>query len=57
MELNRLSVGERIVAASGAVLAFDLLFLPWHRFDLGIVVVPRTAVQCLSPSFGSPPWC
>lgn len=45
MELDRLSAGERLVAASGTALAFDLAFLPWHRFDLGIVVVPRTAVQ------------
>ncbi|MGH9182190.1 MAG: hypothetical protein ACRDY5_10810 [Acidimicrobiales bacterium] len=43
--MDRLSTGERLVAASGTVLAFDLSFLPWHRFDLGIVVVPRTAVQ------------
>lgn len=45
MEFDRLSPGERVVVVSGTVLAFDLLFLPWHRFDLGIVVVPRTAVQ------------
>ncbi|HVL92973.1 MAG TPA: hypothetical protein VM264_06470 [Acidimicrobiales bacterium] len=45
MELERLTPGERVVAGAGTLLAFDLLFLPWHRFDLGIVVVPRTAVQ------------
>jgi len=45
VEFDRLSTGERVVVVSGTTLAFDLLFLPWHRFDLGIVVVPRTAVQ------------
>ena len=45
VDLDRLSTGERVVAVAGTALAVDLLFLPWHRFDLGIVVVPRTAVQ------------
>lgn len=45
VDLDRLGTGERVVAAAGLALAVDLAFLPWHRFDLGIVVVPRTAVQ------------
>ncbi|MGH9165157.1 MAG: hypothetical protein ACRDZW_06565 [Acidimicrobiales bacterium] len=45
MDLARLGTGERVVAGAGATLAVDLALLPWHRINLGIIVVPRTAVQ------------
>ena len=34
--LRKLSLGERIMSLTAVVLLFDLLFLPWHRVDLGI---------------------
>lgn len=34
MRSGRWSRGERIVAAAGALLAADLLLLPWHRYQL-----------------------
>jgi len=32
VDLNKLTMGEKIVAGAGIVLAIDLLFLPWHKF-------------------------
>lgn len=45
MDLGGLARGERIVAGAGTALAFDLALLPWHRLNLGVIIVPRTAVQ------------
>jgi len=45
MDLAGLSRGERIVAGAGAALSLDLALLPWHRLNLGIIIVPRTALQ------------
>lgn len=36
MDLNKLSLGDRIVAAAGILLFIDLLFFPWHRVSVGI---------------------
>ena len=35
MDLNKLSLSDKIIAATGIVLIIDLLFLPWHSVDLG----------------------
>lgn len=35
MDINKLSLGDRIVAASGILLFLLILFAPWHSIDLG----------------------
>ena len=45
MDLKNLSLGERIMSLAGVLLLVDLLFLPWHRIDLGILTVSRSAIQ------------
>ncbi len=51
-----LSQGERIVLAAGALLAVDLLLLPWHSVDLtglNIAADPtRTGVQSPNAAYG-----
>ena len=34
MDLTKLSLGDKIIAATGILLLIDLLFLPWHSVDL-----------------------
>ena len=34
MDLSRLSRGERFVVLAGAFLLLDLIFFPWHRYEL-----------------------
>lgn len=36
MDLRKLPLRERIMSLTAFVLLFDLLFLPWHRVDLGL---------------------
>lgn len=45
MDLTKLTLGDRIVAGTGIALVIDLLFLPWHNIDVGIISVSRTAIQ------------
>ena len=45
MDLKNLSLGERIMSLAGVLLLIDLVFLPWHRIDLGIVSVNRSGLQ------------
>jgi len=45
MDLKNLSLGERIMSLAGVLLLIDLVFLPWHRIDLGIVSVSRSGLQ------------
>jgi hypothetical protein len=45
MDLKNLSLGERIMSLAGILLLIDLLFLPWHRIDLGIISVSRSGLQ------------
>ncbi|MGQ0521833.1 MAG: hypothetical protein ACT4PX_11880 [Actinomycetota bacterium] len=45
MDLNKLTQGEKVVGAAGVALLVDLLFLPWHSIDLGILSVTRSAVE------------
>lgn len=55
MDFNKLSKGERIVLVSGVLLVIDLLFLPWHRVNLGPLIganVSRTGVQSPNSGYG-----
>ena len=45
MNLKNLSLGERIMSIAGVLLLFDLIFLPWHRIELGILTVSRSGLQ------------
>jgi hypothetical protein len=38
VDLSKLTKGEKIVLATGVLLVLDLLFLPWHRVELGPVL-------------------
>jgi hypothetical protein len=50
MDLDKLSLSDKIIAGTGIVLIINLLFLPWHSVDLGFRTYTRTAVQ--SPNSG-----
>ena len=52
MDLSKLTLGEKIVAGAGIVLLIDLLFLPWHNIDVGILSVSRTGVQSPNSIWG-----
>lgn len=52
MDLSKLTMGEKIILGAGAVLLIDLLFLPWHKVDLGIVSVSRSAIQSPNAFWG-----
>ena len=53
MDLSKLTPGEKVVLAAGAVLLIDLLFLPWHNIDLGIIgSVSRSAVESPNAFWG-----
>lgn len=50
MDLSRLTSGERAVLLAGGFLILDLFFFPWHRVELGGLLlgggtVRRTAIQ------------
>jgi hypothetical protein len=45
MDLNRLSLSDRIIGGAGLALVIDLLFVPWHNFDLGVTSATRAAWQ------------
>lgn len=48
MNLKCLSLGERIMSLTAVLLLFDLLFLPWHRIDIGFGfggTFSRTGIQ------------
>ena len=48
MDVNKLTLGDRIVLVAGVLLIVDLFFLPWHAVDavgLGGLSFTRTAVQ------------
>ncbi|MDQ3896548.1 MAG: hypothetical protein M3326_04715 [Actinomycetota bacterium] len=34
MDLSRLTRGERFVVLAGALLLLDLIFFPWHRYEV-----------------------
>lgn len=58
MDLSKLTKGDKIVLAAGLLLIIDLLFLPWHKIDLGggllgiSVSVKRTGVQSPNAFYG-----
>jgi hypothetical protein len=47
MDLEKLTLGDKIVGGTGIVLIITLLFLPWHSIDLGPFggSITRTAIQ------------
>ncbi len=48
MDLSRLSRGERFVVLAGGFLLIDLIFFPWHRYELMLFLggdPTRTALQ------------
>lgn len=53
MDLNKLTQGEKVVGAAGTALVVDLLFFPWHRIDLGILSVTRSAVESPNGFWGA----
>jgi hypothetical protein len=56
VDLNKLSLGDRIVAGAGILLFIDLLFLPWHRVSVGTsvfkVTVTRSGVESPNAFWG-----
>lgn len=52
MDLSKLTVGEKVVLGAGLLLVIDLLFLPWHNIDLGIIDVSRKGVQSPNALWG-----
>lgn len=52
VDLDKLTMGEKIVAGAGIVLIIDLLFLPWHNIDIGILSVSRKAIQSPNALWG-----
>jgi hypothetical protein len=58
VDLNKLSLGDKIVGATGIVLLIDLLFFPWHKVDLGFDIpgvadsVTRKAIQSPNAVWG-----
>ncbi len=45
MDLSKLTMSEKIVGGAGIVLVVDLLLFPWHKVDLGILSVSRSAIE------------
>lgn len=52
MDLDKLSLSDKIIAGTGILLVIDLLFLPWHDIDLGIVSVTRSGVESPNSFWG-----
>lgn len=52
MDLSKLTMGEKVIGAAGVVLLIDLLFLPWHKIDLGIVSVSRSGIESPNSFWG-----
>lgn len=54
MNLQKLSLGQRIIAGSGILLIFDLVVLPWHRIDLGAIggTLTRSAIEAPNGGLG-----
>lgn len=58
MDLSKLTKGDRIVLVAGLVLIIDLLFLPWHKIEIGSgllgvdLSVKRTGVQSPNAFYG-----
>ncbi len=52
MDLDKLTLSDKIIAGTGIVLIIDLLFLPWHSIDLGITTFTRTGVESPNSFWG-----
>lgn len=54
MDLKKLTLGEQIIGGAGILLAITLLFLPWHKVDIGFGLgdVSRKAVQSPNSFYG-----
>lgn len=52
MDLSKLTLGEKIVAGAGIALVIDLLFLPWHKVDIGILEVSRSGIESPNAIWG-----
>lgn len=52
MDLSKLTTGEKIVAGVGIALVINLVFLPWHNIDLGILSVSRKGIQSPNAIWG-----
>ena len=52
MNLNDLSLGQKIIGAAGIILIIDLLFLPWHSVDLGFAEVSRSGIESPNSFYG-----
>lgn len=52
MDLNKLSMGDKVVAGAGIALVINLVFLPWHKVDLGILKVTRTGIESPNAIWG-----
>lgn len=53
VDLSKLTMGEKIVGGAGILLLIDLLFLPWHKIDLGIISVSRSAIESPNGFWGA----
>lgn len=52
MDLDELTLSDKIIAGTGIVLIIDLLFLPWHSIDLGITTFTRSGVESPNSFWG-----
>jgi hypothetical protein len=58
VDLNKLSMGDKIAGGAGILLIIGLLFLPWHKIDFGFDIggvddsVTRTAIQSPNSFWG-----
>jgi hypothetical protein len=45
MDLDELALSDKVIAGSGIVLIVDLVFLPWHSIDLGLLTWSRSGIE------------
>ncbi len=45
MDLDKLSLSDKIIAGTGIVLIIDLLFLPWHSVEVGPFSATWNAIE------------
>lgn len=45
MDLNKLTLGDKILGGAGILLILDLLLFPWHSIDIGRVTFTRQATE------------
>jgi len=52
VDLNKLTLGDKILGGAGILLILDLLLFPWHSVDLGIVTINRQATESPNAFWG-----